>query len=204
MCTGTASSGTLKGSSRGRSIEIVPESSRTTAVPPQYRIYDIGVVQGGDTASQGFGVSTGGAAVGRSVRSGGAQAFTWTSGGGIVGLPNLSGRAFCVSNGANNNDIVAGTCASTLFGSSRLPVIWQNGAVSQLPLPSGETLGDANDVNASGVAVGSRHDADGQFRLLRFSGVAAGTDLYRLGHDQALCVCPADADDYAPSRRRRF
>ncbi|HLM02464.1 MAG TPA: carboxypeptidase regulatory-like domain-containing protein [Pyrinomonadaceae bacterium] len=155
MCTETASSGALKGSSRGRSIEIVAESSRMTAVPPQYRIYDIGVVQGGDTASQGFGVSTGGAAVGRSVRSGGAQAFTWTSGGGIVGLPNLSGRAFCVSNGANNNGIVAGTCASTLFGSSRLPVIWQNGAVSQLPLPSGETLGDASDVNAAGVAVGS-------------------------------------------------
>jgi hypothetical protein len=34
-------------------------------------------------------------------------------------------------------------------------VIWQNGAVSQLPLPPGETLGDANSVNASSVAVGS-------------------------------------------------
>ena len=33
--------------------------------------------------------------------------------------------------------------------------MWQNGAVSQLPLPPGETLGDANSVNASGVAVGS-------------------------------------------------
>jgi hypothetical protein len=32
---------------------------------PQYQIYDIGVVQTGDTASQGFGVSTGGIAVGR-------------------------------------------------------------------------------------------------------------------------------------------
>jgi hypothetical protein len=36
-----------------------------------------------------------------------------------------------------------------------LPVIWQNGAVSQLPLPPGETLGDANSVNSSTVAVGS-------------------------------------------------
>jgi uncharacterized membrane protein len=34
-------------------------------------------------------------------------------------------------------------------------VIWQNGSVTQLPLPAGETLGDANDVNASGIAVGS-------------------------------------------------
>ncbi|MGC2238412.1 MAG: hypothetical protein WA584_19815 [Pyrinomonadaceae bacterium] len=127
----------------------------TLTVPPQYQIFDIGVVQAGDTASQGFGASTGGVAVGRSVRTGGAQAFTWTLGGGIIGLPNLAGRAFCVSNGANNSGIVAGTCASTLFGTSRLPVVWQNGVVSQLPLPAGETLGDANDVNASGIAVGS-------------------------------------------------
>ena len=123
--------------------------------PPQYQIFDIGIVAVGDTASQGFGVSPGGVAVGRSVRTGGAQAFTWTTGGGIAGLPNIAGRAFCVSNGANDTGLVAGTCAASLFGTSRLPVIWQNGVVSQLPLPSGETLGDANDVNASGVAVGS-------------------------------------------------
>lgn len=122
---------------------------------PQYQIFDIGVVQTGDSTSQGFGVSPGGIAVGRSVRTGGAQAFSWTSGGGIVGLPNLSGRPFCVSNSANDTGTIVGTCATTLFGSSRLPVVWQNGAVSQLPLPNGETLGDANDVNASGVAVGS-------------------------------------------------
>jgi hypothetical protein len=48
-----------------------------------------------------------------------------------------------------------GTAATTLFGTSRLPVIWQNGVVSQLPLPAGETLGDANSVNTSTVAVGS-------------------------------------------------
>ncbi len=125
------------------------------AATPQYQIYDIGLVQTGDTASQGFGVSTGGIAVGRSVRSGGAQAFTWTRGGGISGLPNLSGRAFCVSNGANDSGAVVGTCAASLFGTSRTPAIWQNGVVSQLPLPVGETLGDASDVNASGVAVGS-------------------------------------------------
>jgi hypothetical protein len=50
---------------------------------------------------------------------------------------------------------VVGTGATTAFGSGRLPLIWQNGAVSQLPLPVGETLGDANSVNASTVAVGS-------------------------------------------------
>lgn len=161
VSTGIASSQsrkeTFQSESLVRSAKGVSEirSSVTMLGPPRYQIYDIGIVQTGDTASQGFGVSTGGVAVGRSVRTGGAQAFSWTQGGGIVGLPNLSGRPFCVSNSANNSGLVAGTCATTLFGSSRLPVIWQNGTVSQLPLPNGETLGDANDVNASGVAVGS-------------------------------------------------
>ncbi|HEY0457994.1 MAG TPA: carboxypeptidase-like regulatory domain-containing protein [Pyrinomonadaceae bacterium] len=145
---------TGSGRAQTRLVKSVSET-KTTVVVPQYQIFDIGVVQTGDTASQGFGVSPGGIAVGRSVRSGAAQAFTWTAGNGITGLPNLAGRAFCVSNGANNTGTVAGSCASSLFGTSRLPVIWQNGAVTQLPLPAGEILGDASDVNASGIAVGS-------------------------------------------------
>ena len=129
--------------------------SAATATTPQYQIYDIGVIEVGDDASQGFGVSHGGIAVGGSIRTGGSQAFTWTINGGIIGLPNLAGRSHAVSNSANDNGIVVGAAATTLFGTSRLPVIWQNGAVSQLPLPPGETLGDANSVNASNVAVGS-------------------------------------------------
>src|SRR6266850_1771588 len=134
------------------SASILPEAHAT---PPQYQIYDIGVVQVGDTASQGFGVSRAGVAVGRPFQDNGTQAFTWTLKGGIVGLPNLPGRSYCVSNSANDNGIVVGTGATTSFGAGRLPVIWQNGAVSQLPLPAGETLGDANSVNASNVAAGS-------------------------------------------------
>jgi len=141
--------------SQKRAVENDSKLSLGIPAAPQYQIFDIGIVQTGDTASQGFRVSEGGVAVGRSVRTNAAQAFSWTQSGGIVGLPNLAGRAFCVSNGANDGGIVAGTCAATLFGTSRLPVIWTNGAVSQLPMPSGETLGDANDVNASGVVVGS-------------------------------------------------
>ncbi len=129
--------------------------SAATATTPQYQIYDIGVIEVGDDASQGFGVSHGGIAVGRSIRTGGSQALTWTLNSGIVGLPNLAGRSYAVSNSANDNGVVVGTAATTLFGTSRLPVLWQNGAVSQLPLPPGETLGDANSVNASSVAVGS-------------------------------------------------
>ena len=100
------------------------------ATTPQYQIYDIGVVNAGDTASQGFGVSRDVTAVGRSIGTDGSQAFVWN--GGIVGLPNLPGRSFAVSNSINNDgSIVVGTAASTLFGTDRLPVIWQNGVVSQ-------------------------------------------------------------------------
>jgi uncharacterized membrane protein len=125
------------------------------ATIPQYQIYDIGVIDAGDTASQGKGVSRAGIAVGQSLRTDGSQAFTWTLNGGLVPLPNLAGRSFAVSNSANDKGIVVGTGATTFFGTDRLPVIWQNGVVSQLPLPPGETLGDANSVNASTVAVGS-------------------------------------------------
>src|SRR5436309_4670746 len=134
------------------SIALFPAATATT---PQYQIYDIGVIDAADTASQGFGVSGGGVAVGRSIRTGGSQAFTWTLNTGIVGLPNLAGRSYAVSNSANDSGVFVGTAATTLFGTSRLPVMWQNGAVSQLPFPPGETLGDANSVNASTVAVGS-------------------------------------------------
>src|SRR6266581_1870428 len=151
------------------SVAIISAAIATT---PQYQIYDIGVIEVGDDASQGFGVSHGGIAVGRSIRTGGSQAFTWTLNGGIVGLPNLAGRSHAVSNSANDSGIVVGTAATTLFGTSRLPVIWQNGAVSQLPLPAGETLGDANSVNASTVAVGSVDAGSLQRGVIYSSGIA--------------------------------
>src|ERR1700747_1516542 len=97
------------------SFATVPAGTATT---PQYQIYDIGVIDAGDDASQGFGVSHGGIAVGRSIRTGGSQAFTWTLQGGIVGLPNLAGRNHAVANSAAPQ-IVVGTAATTLFGSSR-------------------------------------------------------------------------------------
>jgi hypothetical protein len=145
----------------------------TASAQPQYQIFDIGVIQVGDTASQGFGASPGGVAVGRSITSNSAsQAFTWTVGGGRVALPNLAGRPHAVSNDANDNGIVVGTAATTLFGSSRLPVVWTNGVVSQLPLPGGETLGDANGVNAAGVAVGSVDGGSNQQAVIYNGGSA--------------------------------
>ncbi|HWM23399.1 MAG TPA: hypothetical protein VNP98_01130 [Chthoniobacterales bacterium] len=144
----------------------------TASAGPQYQIFDIGVVQAGDTASQGFGISSAGVAVGRSFRSGGAQAFSWTQGGGLTGLPNLAGRNFAVSNDANDSSTVVGTAANTAFGAGRLPVIWQSGAVSQLPLPAGETIGDAHGVNALDVAVGSVDGGSLQQAVIYYGGNA--------------------------------
>jgi hypothetical protein len=142
------------------------------AATPQYQIYDIGVIQVSDIASQGDGVSHAGIAVGTSLRTDGSQALTWTLSGGLVPLPNLPSRSFAVANSANDKSSVVGTAATTFFGTDRLPVIWQNGVVSQLPLPPGETLGDANSVNASAVAVGSV-DAGSLQRGVIYSGGSA-------------------------------
>src|SRR5205809_2256266 len=150
----------------------VPIIPATSAPVPQYQIFDIGVVDVGDTFSQGFGVSRAGIAVGRSIRNDGSHAFSWTLNGGIVGLPDLAGRSYCVANSANDSGDVVGTAATTVFGSGRLPVIWQNGVVSQLPLPVGQTLGDANSVNASNVAVGSVNAGSDQ-RGVIYSGGSA-------------------------------
>lgn len=140
---------------------------------PQYTIMDIGILPGG-TASQGFGVSPNGIATGRSFGTP-TQAFSWTEGGGLVALPNLASpsRPFGVGNGVNNAGVVVGTGATTSFGSSPLPLIWENGVVSQLPLPAGETLGRAFGVNASNMAVGSVGSSVTEFGVIYAGGGAA-------------------------------
>lgn len=140
---------------------------RNNGVPmPQYQIFDIGLVEESDDASQGYRVSPGGIAVGRSTRSGGSQAFTWTRSGGIVGLGELAGSSYCVSNSANDLGAVVGTCAQTFFGTNRRPVIWREGSATVLPLPTGETIGDANQINSSGIAVGSAGGGSLQFGVI--------------------------------------
>lgn len=125
---------------------------------PSYVIYDLGVATASpaDSASQGFSISGNGTATGRSLGTG-TRAYSWTLGGGTVTLSNLSSpvRNFGVGNGVNNLGTVVGTGATTAFGSNRLPLIWQGGTASQLPLPSGQTGGDAWDVNDANMAVGS-------------------------------------------------
>lgn len=111
-----------------------------------------------DPYSAGYGVSPAGIAFGISAHGNGflAQAFTWTLDGGIVGLPNLAGRNYSYALGANDSGMVVGISQTAVTtGASRLPIVWQNGVASQLPLPAGYGRGDAFGVNASGVAVGS-------------------------------------------------
>lgn len=145
-----------------------------SATPPTYVVHDLGVVQAGDTASQGFRVSNGGLATGRSFRMGATQAFSWSVGAGIVGLPNLTSpsRAYGVGNGINDGGIVVGTGTTTSFGSSPLPLMWTNGVVSQLPLPAGQTLGRANDVNATGLVVGSVNGGSSELAVIYSGGTA--------------------------------
>lgn len=126
---------------------------------PEYEIYEIDIVNAGDFGSQGVAVSPNGIATGRSLGSV-SQAYRWTVDGGLEPLPNLASpqRDFSQGNGVNSAGVIVGTGAQTSFGSGPLPLIWTGGSVAQLPLPVGESLGRANDINDAGVAVGS---ADG-------------------------------------------
>ncbi|MBN8643718.1 MAG: hypothetical protein J0L61_00565 [Planctomycetes bacterium] len=126
---------------------------------PAYNIVEIGVLAG-DSFSQGFrGSSDGRYATGRSLPpSGSSRAYIFdTTTLTMSALPNLASpvRNFGVGNAVNNSGVVVGTGATTAFGSSPLPLIWNGGVVSQLPLPAGQTIGRANDVNNNNVAVGS-------------------------------------------------
>lgn len=140
------------------SVAIALFAAGAASAQPSFHIIDIGVISG-DSASQGNAISPNGTATGRSVTGNftATRAYTWTQGGGLVGLPNLASpaRNFGVGNSVNNSGTVVGTGSTTSFGSSPLPLIWQNGVVAQLPLPSGQTLGRANGVNAANTAVGS-------------------------------------------------
>lgn len=137
---------------------------------PQYNIFDLGLIDPGD-AAQGLGISEGGVAVGRTLGVSN-QAFSWTQGGGLNPLPNLMDLPFGGANDANDSGIVVGTGATTFFGSGALPLMWDNGVVSQLPLVAGQTVGRANGVNSSGVAVGSNGGGSNEFAVI-YSGGAA-------------------------------
>lgn len=122
---------------------------------PTYAIFEIGLIDPGDYGSQGFDVSTlGGYATGRNLGNNN-QAILWTEDTGLVPLPNLSGWNYAAGNGVNFHGVVVGTGATTFYGSNPVPLIWEDGVVSALPLPAGQSIGRAEAINNLGVAVGS-------------------------------------------------
>ena len=89
------------------------------AAQPAYSIIDIGLIPGEITIPTGM--SAGGVATGYTIGvfpPSVPSAFYWTQAGGRVNLPNL-----------------------LALNINRLPVIWQSGVATQLPLPAGQTLG---------------------------------------------------------------
>ena len=124
------------------------------ADPTQYTLVDLGPM-GTDTGAGTFNISAGGMIVGRSTFTGGATAFTATVGGAQVALPGLAGRNYSVANGANDLGTVVGVGSTTAVGAGAIPLMWQNGVLTQLAIPAGAGIASAYDVNASNVAVGS-------------------------------------------------
>ncbi|MFI4854764.1 MAG: DUF3466 family protein [Phycisphaerales bacterium JB065] len=120
---------------------------------PSYVIEDLGLVQSGDFASQGFGVSPGGVAFGRGFGSSNIPFFA-NPGQPLTALPNLAGKPYGVANGANDSGMVVGVGANTSFGSGAVPLQWTNGVVTELST-DGAGVGRANDVNDGGYVVGS-------------------------------------------------
>ncbi len=142
------------------------------AQTPAYTIIDLGVV-GSSTASQAFGMSTDGrSVVGRSLGNP-TSATLWTAGAGLQALPNLAGRNFAVANDVNNAGLAVGSSTTTSFGAGALPVVWNNGAISALTMPSGYTVGQANGVNAAGVVVGAVGSGVGQRGAIYNGGVGS-------------------------------
>src|SRR5262249_7010659 len=97
------------------------------AAAPTYNIIDLGIVHPSDVASQGFRISPNSdIAVGRSYASpfsqtsSSSQAFSWTQGGGIAGLPIYSTsnptRNYDFANGVNNAGVVVGGGGNTASG----------------------------------------------------------------------------------------
>lgn len=118
---------------------------------PVYQITAISLP--GQSASGGQGISASGNFVTGFVDADGAR---WDAGTGTTALPGFSGRPFSAPQAVNDAGVVVGTGATTFFGSGALPLIWSDtGSVAQLPLPAGETVGRAFDINNAGQVVGS-------------------------------------------------
>src|SRR5262245_45844555 len=162
------------------------------AAAPLYNIVDLGIVNATDTASQGFRISPNGIATGRSFGnpfSASSQTFSWTQGGGLVGMPNAAtspARPHAAGNGVNTAGIVVGAQGTTASLANPLPMMWQGGVASQIPLPTGQTFGSANDINSSNVIVGSVNGGSAQIAFMSSGGIS--TQINTLTPGGAYCV----------------
>ncbi len=120
---------------------------------PQYEI--TAIQNPGQSFSNGQGISSSGNFVTGTVDN---TAIRFALPNALELLPELASpsRPFSLAEDVNDAGVVVGTGATTFFGSSPLPLMWDaSGAVMQLPLPAGEAIGRAYGVNNDGVAVGS-------------------------------------------------
>ena len=136
-------------------VAIISIAGPSIAVPPNYTIFNIGLIDPGDFGSQGRDVSTMlGFATGRNLGTNN-QAIEWTQDTGLVALPNDPSRAYAEGNGVNIYGVVVGTGTATAYGSNPIPLLGDLGLVAQLPLPAGQSIGRAQAINNLGVVAGS-------------------------------------------------
>ncbi|MEM7455140.1 MAG: hypothetical protein AAF456_12385 [Planctomycetota bacterium] len=118
---------------------------------PQYEIISLG--QAGESFSGGQAAASGGMFVAGFSDN---DPFVWDATTGVVTpLPSEATRPFSTPWAVNDSGAIVGIGATTFFGSSALPVIWDGGTASALQLPSGQTLGRAYGINNSELIVGS-------------------------------------------------
>lgn len=120
----------------------------------------------GGTYTYGYGISANGTfVVGESDSTGGvAQAFRWSSGGGIQGLGLIAGQSSSTAYGASaDGSVVVGVSGTYGFR-------WQSGVMNSLGLLANGTYSAAFGSSDDGsVVVGYADDANGNSRAFRWS-----------------------------------
>ncbi|HEV8200661.1 MAG TPA: hypothetical protein VGS03_11630 [Candidatus Polarisedimenticolia bacterium] len=117
-----------------------------------YVVQDLGALPG-DTSSIAWGINANGDVVGWSMGSNGTRAFLYTTGGGMVALPNLPDRPRSVARDINDAGVIVGSAnaGGTDLGHA---VLWSGGSVQDLGTLSTGYYSEATGVNRLGQIVG--------------------------------------------------